>query len=132
MKDTQTEVRRHPSSILATSMAARINARIATIQFWNVQPRSVKCCTSQSFTLVYFAYYLMSAGPRQPCVWESTIIGDGGSWRGIREKAALGRNVAGEIHIGGNRCLFGEVDRLAQVLHRLPWPLSPAARPLLG
>jgi hypothetical protein len=63
----QTEVRRHPSSILATSMAARINARIATIQYWNVQPRSVKCCTSQSFTPLP-PNYLMSAGPRQPCV----------------------------------------------------------------
>jgi hypothetical protein len=60
--------RRYPSSILAISMAATIIARITTIQFWNVKPRSVNCCTSQSSTLFSPTYYLMSAGPRQPCV----------------------------------------------------------------
>jgi hypothetical protein len=30
----------------------------------------VKCCTSQSFTPLP-PNYLMSAGPRQPCVWGS-------------------------------------------------------------
>ena len=63
----------YPSSILAISMAATIIARITTIQFWNVKPRSGNCSTSQSSTLIPPTYYLMSAGPRQPCVWGSRI-----------------------------------------------------------
>jgi hypothetical protein len=59
----------YPFSIRATSTAGTIIARI--IQFWNVKPRSVKCCTSQSPPLTLPTSYLMSAGPRQPCVWGS-------------------------------------------------------------